>query len=82
MIDFMKSYATDYDVFKKRFKDAGLGSIMDAKNTWRYLLGSDKYLKKEALSKLKNANVNLRDLSTLRIMVKGNCEYSDTLKKD
>jgi len=69
-VSFIKSYSTDYDVFKKRFKDAGLGSMMDAKNAWRYLLGSNNYYKEKTLRDLKNAGVNLRDLTTLSSLVK------------
>jgi len=64
MNTFIKSYETDYTSFKKKYKDAGL-SIMDAKNDWRYLLGSNKVLKKKALERIKSYGIGVRNLSTL-----------------
>lgn len=69
-MDFSKSYGTDYEIFKERFKISGLGTIMDAKNLWSDLVGPNKYLKVQALKKLKNAGVYLRDLTTLEHLVK------------
>jgi len=67
---FIKSYQTDYEEFKRRYKNAGLGSAIDAANAWRYLLGSNKYMKKQTLQRLKDNGVILRDLNTLDEIVK------------
>jgi len=69
--NFIKAYATDYGIFKKRFVDAGLGSALDAKSAWRHLLGSNKYFKEKTLRDLKNANLYLKDLTALKFLVKG-----------
>lgn len=68
-MDFIKSYQTDYSDFKKRAKAAGL-SVIDSKNIWRYLLGSNKYLKHKALKQIKKLNIQIRDLTTLRAALK------------
>lgn len=64
--EFIKSYETDYFKFKQRIKEAGLGGPMDAQNYWRYLLGSNKSLKDSTIKKLKNHNIEVKDLNTLR----------------
>lgn len=69
-MDFIKSYEIDYSIFKRRFKNAGLGTILDAKNTWRHLLSGNQYLKKKSLEKLKRAGVSLKGLTTLSFFVR------------
>lgn len=68
-MDFLKSYATDYYQFKKRWIDAG-GNDLSAKMIWQHLIGSDLWMKKEALQQVKDRGINVKDLDTLRNLVK------------
>jgi hypothetical protein len=67
---FIKSYTTDFVKFKKRLKESGLGNSLQAKNYWRYLLGSNKFLRKKTLKRLTNSGIKLDDLTTLKELIK------------
>jgi hypothetical protein len=69
-MDIEKSYAIDYQKFKNRYVDSGLGDDMQAQNKWRHLIGSNLFDKKDALSDLKEKKFQLKDLKTLGKLVR------------
>ena len=71
-LNFLKSYTTDYDIFKKRYVERGLGNLMDAANSWRYLLSYDPYLKYKALKEIKESGMYINDLPSLNAILKSN----------
>ena len=62
-----KSLQTDYESFKRRYKQANLGTLLEARNDFDYIRGTNKYLKKKALDKLKQAGVKIKDIPSLKL---------------
>ena len=60
-----KSLETDYHTFKRRYKNANAGTILDARNDFDYLKGSNAYLKKKTKEKLKRLGVKINDIPSL-----------------
>lgn len=73
-MNFTKAYVGEYNQFKKRYIESGLGNEMDAQNAWRYLLGQNKYYKKNTLKKLRDSNMKIQDLSTLNNLIRASIE--------
>ena len=69
-MDFIKSYAIEYEKFKDRYVNSGFGDEMEAQNKWKHLIGSNLFDKKNALSDLKDKNFQLKEFKTLGKLVR------------